>query len=391
MNDNNNNERKTKKVTKQDYNLYALISALLATILLFTLSILSITGEDREYSENENRYLASKPVISFSAIKDGRFMQDADSYISDQFVFRDSLVSTRTKIDVFFGKREINGVYIGKHHFLFEKPAAYNEERIEKTAKTMNELRGNNKKLNHYVAIAPNASEILSNYLPMNAPSQNQTGQIKRFYANLNGFKCIDLCTPLKESKEPEKLYYKTDHHWTADAANIAFKEIASALKLDSKAYKYKNLAVTNSFQGTLASSSGIFSAKDTIYIPAVAPEVPYTVTYVNENKVTRSVYDEKKLSEKSKYDVFFGGNFSEVIIESESKSDKVLMVIKDSYANSLLPMLIPYYKKIVIVDPRYYTENIQHTIEKEDVADILWLYNANTFLNDTSISEKFS
>ena len=386
-----NKEKKTKKVTKQDYNLYALISALLATILLFTFSILSLSGEKREYSEHENRYLASKPNFSLSSVKDGKFMQDTDSYISDQFFKRDSLVGARTKIDVFLGKREINSVYIGKRHYLFEKPSAYNEERIEKTSATMNIIAANNKNIKSYIAIAPNACEVLSDYLPMNAPSQDQTGQIKRVYANLKGFDCIDICKPLKAAEKPERLYYKTDHHWTYDAAEIAYKEIAKAMKFDAKSVSFKKLAVTNSFQGTLASSSGIFSASDTIYIPALPNDIRYKVSYIEEGRVKNSVFDSEKLSEKSKYDVFFGGNFSQINIETNSKSNRVLMIIKDSYANSLIPLLIPHFKTIVVIDPRYYSDNLQQLIEKEDVSDILWLYNANTFLNDTSIIEKFS
>ena len=66
-------------------------------------------------------------------------------------------------------------------------------------------------------------------------------------------------------------------------------------------------------------------------------------------------------------------------------------MVVKDSYANSLIPRLIPHFKTIVIVDPRYYNDNLNQIVEREQITDILWLYNANTFLNDTSISGKLS
>ena len=116
-----------------------------------------------------------------------------------------------------------------------------------------------------------------------------------------------------------------------------------------------------------------------------------YRVTYVEEQRVTTTVFDQSKLNGKSKYEVFFGGNYPEVVIESSSANDKVLMVVKDSYANSLIPLLIPHYKKIIIIDPRYYNGNIQDIIDTESVTDMLWLYNANTFLNDTSIAGKFS
>ncbi|MDY6339013.1 MAG: DHHW family protein [Saccharofermentans sp.] len=380
------NVRAPKKRIKHDS-----VAAMIGTFMLFILCAFAIIGGDREYSENENRFLALRPKFSLSTVEEGKFMKDTDSYFSDQFLFRDAFVGLRTKIDVFFGKRDINGVYVGEDHFLFEKPSVYDEERVTKTTDMMNKIRLKNPGINSYVAIAPNSNEILSDYLPKNAPVPDQTEQINRIYSNLNGFTCIDLCTPLKSTASPEMLYYRTDHHWTSAAVDIAYEQIATHMQLEMDAHHYEYLAVTNDFQGTLASSSGIFSTKDTIYIPAFQNDVKYKVTYVQENKTVMSVFDRTKLAEKNKYEVFFGGNFSQINIETNSANDRTLLVIKDSYANSLIPLLIPHYRNIIIVDPRYYNGNIQQTIEEEGVTDILWMYNANTFLNDTSISEKFS
>ena len=201
----------------------------------------------------------------------------------------------------------------------------------------------------------------------------------------------LDLRETIMQTETPYDLFYMTDHHWTAAAAEIAFKGIAKEMKLNTNSYKYSTLPVTTQFRGTLASSSGIFSARDTISIPVFEPEIVYAVNYVDENKKSASLYDSSKLEEKSKYDVFFGGNYSQIKIDTSVKNSRVLLVIKDSYANSVVPMLLPYFRSIIIVDPRYYNETLQDTIDVEAVTDILWLYNANTFLNDTSISAKFS
>ena len=388
---NNTNIKRKKMVRKKDYTKYECLSALIVTVILFVVSFMSLIGKDREYSENENRYLTTKPSLSMSSLLDGKFMGDFESYLSDQFLLRDKLVSTRTNIDVFFGKREINGVYIGKKHFLFEKPSEFNDSRVKKTTDAMNNLKAKNEGVNTYIAIAPNSSEVLKDYLPSKAPVPDQTEQIKKIYSCLPGYTPIDLCTPLKNASNPQDLYYKTDHHWTANAVSIAYNEIKKTMNLEGGTYEYKNLAVTNSFQGTLASSAGIFSAKDTISIPTCPSDVMYRVTYVEEERVTTTVFDQTKLSGKSKYEVFFGGNYAQVVIDTSSPNDRVLMVVKDSYANSLIPLLIPHFKKIIIVDPRYYNDNIQNIIDSEGVTDCLWLYNANTFLNDTSIAGKLS
>lgn len=375
-------------VQKAQDNLNVIIAAALLTVLLFTVSILCVAGKDREYSENENRYLAAAPVISAASVADGKWMKDVEAYLSDQFVARDFLMKARTDTDIFFGKKEVNDVYIGKQHFLFEKPAAYDGERVAKTVDAVNQLKKQNPKIRTYFALAPNASEILTDLMPSNAPTQNQTAQIQTIYDSLNKVKCIDMCTPLKEAEAPTSLYYKTDHHWTAAAAEIAFAQLKPAMKIKSTKYEMVSYPVTNTFQGTLASSSGLFRAQDTIAITVPQPDVRYTVTYVKENEKRPSVFDSSKLEQKSQYDVFFGGNFAQIRIDTSSSSKRTLMVVKDSYANCVMPMLIPYFKSIVMIDPRYYTDDIQQAITAEGVTDILWLYNINTFLNDTSIAK---
>ena len=62
---------------------------------------------------------------------------------------------------------------------------------------------------------------------------------------------------------------------------------------------------------------------------------------------------------------------------------------MKDSYANCLVPMLLPYFKTVIMVDPRYYRGNFDQLMERETVTDMLWLYNANTLLTDTSIAAR--
>ena len=382
MADKNRQQQNSKALRRED-RLWTFRAALVVTLLVVVLAVGSLIAKDREYSANENRYLAGRPALSLSSITSGK------AYLSDQFLGRDLLVRTRAGVDRFVGKREVNGVYIGKDHFLFEKPSVWDDERMTRTLNTINLVTAKSGDIRSYMALAPNATELLKNYLPTGAPVTNQTRQIAAVYKNLHHVQCVDLVTPLKAVSDPTLLYYRTDHHWTATAAEVAFREIATAMGLVPDAVSYKTMPVTNSFQGTMASTSGIFKASDTISITVPEKEQTLVVTYVNEDKKTSTLFDASKLKEKSQYDVFFGGNFAEVRIDTGADSDRVLLVLKDSYANCVIPMLTPYFKTIVLVDPRYYNDNLPDTIAKEGVTDLLWLYNVNTFLNDTSIGDK--
>ena len=371
-------------------NMFTAIAGFMVIVILIAVSVLSFNGRDRQYSENENRYLETKPKLTASTVFEGKYMENMEVYLSDHFFARDAMVKARTRLDIFFGKKEINNIYIGKKHFLFEKPSEYNDEIVKKTLDTINAVTLSNKNIPSYFALVPNACETLSDMLPANAPKLSQAQQIKRVNDSLNGVEKIDLLSPLEKAKDKTALYYRTDHHWTTGAARLAFTQLSGDMKLDNQNEKYKTYCVTNSFQGTLSSSTGLFSASDSIEITVPENDIDYVVTYVDENKKSPTLFDSSKLKEKSKYEVFFGGNYAQVKIETAAKSNRVLLLIKDSYANCMVPMLIPHYKKIIMIDPRYYADNLSDTVKKEKPTEILWLYNVNTFLNDTSIVNKF-
>ena len=108
-----------------------------------------------------------------------------------------------------------------------------------------------------------------------------------------------------------------------------------------------------------------------------------------NKNKKTKTatLYDTSKLKGKDKYALFLGGNYPILDIKTTADSTDRLLIIKDSYANSLIPFLIPYYREIVVVDPRYYYDDIEKVMKKDNITSVLFLYNGNTFVKDNSIS----
>ena len=110
-------------------------------------------------------------------------------------------------------------------------------------------------------------------------------------------------------------------------------------------------------------------------------------VNNVNEKKKTATLYDTSKLKGKDKYALFLGGNYPILDIKTTADSTDRLLIIKDSYANSLIPFLIPYYREIVVVDPRYYYDDIEKVMKKDNITSVLFLYNGNTFVKDNSIS----
>lgn len=380
------NKMYRKKIIK---NKYFKILTLLFLVFTVGMVILNAITKDKEFSQSENRMLAKKPKFTIERLLEGRFSTKYEKYKVDQFIGRDFFINVKSHIDKMLGKNENNGVYICDDGYLIEDFKRPDEKYLNENIKAINAFSKKYKEINQYMLIAPNAISILNDKLPKFAPVVNQ----KKYLADLNKslndkINFVDAYKAISDHKD-EYIYYKTDHHWTTLGAYYGFLESAKSMKLDTKGNNYNIEPVTNDFHGTLYSKSG-FASKDSdtvnVYLPK-DKEDEVVVNYVEEKKKSPSIYDSKKLQNKDKYEVFLGGNHPLVKINTTSKSEKKLLLIKDSYANSFVQFLTPYFSKIVMVDPRYFYEDIEQLINKEKITDMLYLYNANTFFSDTSLS----
>ncbi len=53
-----------------------------------------------------------------------------------------------------------------------------------------------------------------------------------------------------------------------------------------------------------------------------------------------------------------------------------------------MLQFLIPQYRTITIVDPRYYYEDLERIMRSDLITDVLVLYNYSNFVSDSSLSD---
>ena len=365
---------------------------MLFLVMLGVICLVNLFSKDKEYSEKENRMLQQKPEISLYGIESGRWMKEYESYRSDQFVGRNFWVSLKTKVDLLSGKRESNGVFKGKDSYLLEDIKEPDQEQLSQNLEAIKEFESGYQNVPFYVMLVPNAANVLSDKLPPFAVVEDQKQIFDDIQNELDEYiHWVDVSQILKKHKS-EVIYYHTDHHWTTLGAYYAFQELAASMELDiSKISTMKPYAVTNDFNGTLSATSGYETGyEEPIYIYASEqtedmPEV--VVNYVNEKKKTATLYDTSKLEEKDKYAVFLGGNYPLIDIRTTADTTDRLLLIKDSYANCMIPFLTPYFREIVVVDPRYYYGDIKELMEENDFTSVLFLYNGNTFVEDNSIS----
>ncbi|MDO4338554.1 MAG: DHHW family protein [Eubacteriales bacterium] len=351
--------------------------------------LISILLPDRSFSEKENRILASRPKIGISQMLSGQYEKNYETYVNDQFPLRDFWVALKAGTDRLTGKVEENGVYLGKDGYLMEAFQAPPQEQLSATVNAMTAFAKRHSDLNQYALIAPNAVSILKDRLPAFAPAQDQNPYIDALKSSLEevGVTFIDVRDTLNEHKE-EGIYYHTDHHWTTQGAYYAYLQAADTMNLNGEEISYEKVPVSYSFQGTLSARSGFRSGtKEELDVFLPQGDSPSSVVnYVQQQKKTGSFYATEKLSERDKYGLFFNGNHPQIKISTPVEDNRTLLVLKDSYANSLVPFLAPHYRTIIMVDPRYYYGNLEELIQVENVQDVLYLYNANTFFSDTSL-----
>ena len=376
------NMNKHKKV-------YTRILALVFIISILGIFFMNIFSKDKNFSEEENRMLAKKPKFSIDRLLEGRYTEKYEKYVEDQFVFRNSWIGVKSTVDKLLGRKEENGVFLSKDGYLIEDFKKPEEKNLEETIKAMNNFNEKYKGINQYALIAPNAVSVLKDKLPKNAPVEDQKAYIEKLKSSLNSnIKFIDTYNTL-ESHKDEYIYYRTDHHWTTLGAYYAFLDAVKEMGLTPKDNYYDIETVTDEFYGTLYSKSGfkgISPDSIEVYIPKDEND-QVLVSYEEEKKKSGSIYNSEKLKEKDKYEVFLEGNHPLVKINTLVNNNKKLLLIKDSYANSFVQFLTPYFNEIVIVDPRYYYGDIDKLISEEGITDLLYLYNANTFFSDNNIA----
>ena len=353
--------------------------------------LVNFLAKDKEFSESENRVLASFPKLTLSSIADGTFMKNFESYMSDQFVLRDKMISMKSYFDRLSGIKEANGVYICDDGFLIEKQSKYTAKKAKAMTKSINSFMAKYPDANKIIAISPNASYIYSEKLPSGIELHSQYSQLKGVVNRLEGknYSFLNVSKALNNAKDEAEVFYHTDHHWTTRGAYAVFSAIADKWKLDTDSVKYEFLTVSSEFEGTLASKTGIHSQQDIVEICLPEnSEGSYIVSYESEDRRATSLFEPSKLQQKNKYEVFLGGNYDKVVIDTVSQNRATLLIIKDSYANCLIPMLTPYFARIVVVDPRYMTDSIHTVMDEYNFSHVLFLYNLNTILQDTSLED---
>ena len=368
--------------------------SLFFVIGLGVLVVWNLLTPSRAYSESENRYLQEFPVLQLDRVLSGDFAEEFDRFSSDQFPLREQWVALKTSVQMALLRPDNGRVYFGKNNRLFEVPPTKNEIREEKNCQAVASfLKAAQRRwpeLKASVLLSPTASSVLPEDLPVFAPVADQAALLNRMRRALG--EGIPFCDPTQAyaaQSDRERLFFRTDHHWTVYGAFVAYQAWCETMGISSLGMEdYTVRTVSDRFLGTFYSKANlpwIHAEKLDIFVPKHSN--PCTVTAEEGRVNLSSLYDSSFLEGRDQYSYFLGGNHPVTEIKTSVNNGEHLLLIKDSYAHSFVPLLTAHYETITLIDPRYFREDLLSWMEQRDFTQLLVLYNAATFAEDASLA----
>lgn len=363
---------------------YPFIILFITTIITFT--VLDIFNKDIIFSEYENRSLAQKPKLYYSALIDGRFFDNYDRYINDQFIFRNSWINIKSLSENMLGKEENNNIIYGDNNFLFDKFQEIDKENLNRNVDIIKEFISKyNSSFN--LMIIPESFTIYKDLLPYGVNLIDEKSYINNIYSefsNLKNVKSINIVDTLSKNKE-SYIYYKTDHHWTSYGAYLAYLEYCSLNNITPISMSELKENNVPNFYGTYFSKSKKFNAEaDTI----TYYDLDNIDVYINGKKVS-DINDTDKWSSSDKYSAFLRGNNALTLIKNNNISnDSKILLIKDSYANSFVQFIANNYNETYIVDLRSFSNNFNSFFQSNNFNDVIIMYSLKNLSEDLNIAK---
>jgi len=365
-------------------------------VFIFAFFIINLILPDKEFSERENRVLAQMPKFTINDLFFGNFTSKFESYTTDQFTFRDSWTTLKARAEFSIGKQENNGVYLcsvspaeyenaPSYELLIEQYKFPAQKQIDTNLIAIETLI-QNIDVPVYLALVPGAAEIWSDRLPENAPNDSQKELIDSVYSKTSAI-MVDMFSPLYANRS-EYIFFHTDHHWTSLGAYYGYTALMNAMGMTCHDLDFYNRkTVSDEFYGTIYSTSGMSWVKPDVIETFVDSYEGLKITnYPQGTPLDGLLYDNSFLEAKDKYAMFLGGNTPLMHIDTGIEDAPSLLIIRDSYIDSQVPLLLDSFSEIHLIDLRYYKASLETYIDENQIDNILICYSVTNFSTDSNI-----
>ena len=362
------------------------IVTFISLALLVVLAIGQVFTAGRDFSKMENRYLEALPEADWETVSSGTWMQQLETYLADHVPNRDEWVQMKNTVLRLTGRKQIGQVVFAENDRLIQVQDVSLDQLKKNVRLIANFAEALPDDVEMNMLIAPNASWIYQELLPEETLCYNPGQAWSTIQEGMSDRVKITLPYKVLSEHRDEAIYFKSDHHWTMRGAAYAYLEMAKDLGLDATdPFQYNIVKSKQKFLGSIYSQAPVLEYEGEEF---EIFQVPGLKAVWTTGLQSGFVLDEEKLGEKDQYAAFFGGNYGLIRIENENaRSKEKLLILKDSYANILVPFLVEDYCEIVMVDLRYYKGSIKALVMEEAVDQILAIYNMDFLCTDQSFA----
>lgn len=359
----------------------AKMTVLLLTIMFFGFCILCWLKPSEEYSVTERRKLKTFPVLNLESVAEGKFMTEFEGYTLDQFPFREDFRNLKAWVSQrIFGKADNHDIYVAEGYAvkmeypLKEEALTYAGSRFAKVYEKY--LKNQSGEI--YVSLIPDKNFFLAE------PSGHLAMDYHRFYEIMQDempyAEYIDI-TGLLEISD----YYKTDVHWKQEKLVDVADRIGTAMGITLSG-DYETNTLENDFYGVYFGQSALGLPGETLsYLTNDVLE--QCTVYNYENNQTTGIYDMEKAEGNDPYELFLSGPVSLLRVENPNAvTEKELIVFRDSFGSSLIPLLAEGYQTITLIDIRYIQSDFLSNFVDFQDKDVLFLYSTVVLNNSETL-----
>ena len=362
-----------------------LLLILCSGVLLLSLSLSFLLLPHQSFSVVENRALTTWRLPTAEELFDGRAATMLSALYADQFPLRSLFTATKAEIERLLGKQENNGVFFSSKNTLLPRDEYADLTIAESNLAALCALFENTS-LPCHLLLAPRAMDVMNEKLPL---SYSVDSTIFEQIANSG----IPYTLPTEALRAAERsgaeVWYRTDHHWSTYGAYLAYIEVSRALGVSPYPLSFfRQEQVSSSFLGTShAKVGGIKIEPDVITLFRYEGDSEITLTNEETKEVSYGFYDITALTEKDHYRIFLGGNYGRLsVTRSPEESPRPrLLLIKDSYANAIVPFLSLHFD-LELIDPRYYEGAIQDLLSDCSLDGVLVVLGVHTLASEPSL-----
>lgn len=391
---------------KKEINIRDYILAAVMSVLIFGITLVCWLKPEDSFSESERRVLAKFPEFSTESIADGEFMEEFESYSSDQFPARDWFRSVKAMASYgIFQKKDNNDIYL-VNGYLSKMEYPMQSKMLDYAASHMEKIYNiylKDKDSKCYFSIVPDKNYFLAKengYLSIDYEEMILYMKDKLYFTEY-----IDITNLLSIED-----YYKTDTHWRQEEITDVAEHLKNVmLNMDAsssqnseeaengyevketeaasgKKYEVKELEIP--FYGVYCGQSALPVKPDKLYYLSSPVLEACKVTSFDTGKAVETViYNMEKAKGHDAYEMFLSGTSALQVIENAyAPKERELVVFRDSFGSSLVPLLVDEYSKITVIDTRYVNSLLLGNLVDFHGQDVLFLYSTLILNNSMSM-----